>query len=406
MRPVQGIVIVALVAVSWYVLASLQGGWAFFQRQVLDENVFRFFESEHGGPSRDHAFYYYLPALFAGMIPWSLFFPLLGYFLYRSRLHEKKLLYLTGWFCSGLVFFSLASGKRANYLLPLYPAVAILLGVWWQELVEGSFRFSPLVKQLARGMALLLCAGLIVAVCLLVAHGIGIDLDHLVSPLLHPRDLNNLPIVAESLQQQFPVVFIWLLMLFLAIGWYFWGLRKGQWMYVFAALTVAASSSLYFTKALFHPLLAQERTYKPFMLGVRSTVKNAPLYFYHGAYDYGAIFYAARRIPVYKGDLADFPVDGGAGGPSYLLVWAEDWPTLVSTSDLRFEYLVCSEGRGPDKKHQLALIAVLPSLSENREQRGNSEADNEPLLPSSNDGKSKKVLSTDKEPIHDPLNDG
>jgi len=405
MRLVQGIVIVSLIAVSWYVLATVQGGWAFFQRQVLDENVFRFFEIEHGGPSRDRAFYYYGLTLFVGMIPWSLFFPLLGYFLYCSRLREKKLLYLAGWFCSGLVFFSLASGKRANYLLPLYPAVAILLGVWWQELVEGSLSFSPLVKQLACAMALLLCAGLVVAVCLLVAHGMGIDLAHLVSPLLHPRDLTNLPLVAESLQQQFPVVFIWLLMLFLAIGWYFWGLRNGQWTYVFAALTVATSSSLYFTKALFHPLLAQERTYKPFMLGVRSTVKNAPLYFYHGAYDYGAIFYAARRIPVYKGDLADFPVDEDAGAPSYLLVWEEDWPGLASTSDLRFEHLVCSEGRGPDKKHRLALIAVLPSLSENRARSESSKTGNEPLLPSSSDKDNQKMLSADQDHTRNPIND-
>jgi hypothetical protein len=98
------------------------------------------------------------------------------------------------------------------------------------------------------------------------------------------------------------------------------------------------------------------------MLGVRSTVKNAPLYFYHGAYDYGAIFYAARRIPVYKGDLADFPVDVHTGSPSYLLVWAEDWPAVAATSDLRFEHLVSSDGKGPDKKHRLALIAVLPSI--------------------------------------------
>ena len=53
----------------------------------------------------------------------------------------------------------------------------------------------------------------------------------------------------------------------------------------------------------FTPILAKERTYKPFMSGARSTVKNAPLYFYKDAYDYGAIFYAQRRIPSYTDDL-------------------------------------------------------------------------------------------------------
>ncbi|MGE0820685.1 MAG: ArnT family glycosyltransferase [Candidatus Binatia bacterium] len=357
----KGAGIVFGIAISWYLAAWWLGGWEFFHRQILDENVFRFFESEHGGPSRDHAFYYYIPTLFVGMLPWSLFFPLVGYFLYKSRPLESKLVYLVIWFLGGFLFFSLASGKRGNYLLPLYPAIALLLGVWWQELCDGSFRFSPLVKQIVRGLALLLCFVLTVMVGVLLAHGMGADLEHLVSPFLHPRDLRNLPLVADSIQRQFPVVCVWLLMIAMALGWYFWGLRRDQWMYVFAALTVATSSSLYFTKALFHPLLAQERTYKPFMLGVRSTVKNFPLYFYNEAYDYGAIFYAARHIPVYKGDLSDFPLDSD-GSPSYLLVREEDWPARFAESDLRFEHLVESEGLGPDKKHRLALIAVLPPL--------------------------------------------
>jgi 4-amino-4-deoxy-L-arabinose transferase-like glycosyltransferase len=386
-----GVAIVGVVALSWYVLASWIGGWEFFRRQVLDENVFRFFDSEQGGPSRDHAFYYYVPTLFVGMLPWSLFFPFVGYFLYRSGLQEKKLLYLVVWFLGGFIFFSLASGKRGNYLLPLYPAVAMLLGVWWQELVDGSFRFSPVVKQIARAAALLICVGLILIVAMLTAHGLGADLAHWISPFLHPRDVANLPVVAESIQQQFPVVVIWLTMLVFAVGWYVWGIRHNQWMYVFAALTVATSSSLYFTKALFHPLLAQERTYKPFMLGVRSTVKNAPLYFHKDAYDYGAIFYAARRIPVYKGDLADFPVDAVNGSPSYLLMWEEDWPAEVAGSDLRFEHLVASDGKGPDKKHRLALIAVLPAVAEDEstpKAEGRTESDN---LPATATAKNKPV---------------
>jgi len=238
----------------------------------------------------------------------------------------------------------------------------MLLGVWWQELVDGSLRFSPMTTKAVRIGALIICVGLALMVALLLAHGLGVDLEHLITPFLHPRDVGNLPLVAESIRQQFPVVVIWLTMLIFAVVWYVWGIRHNQWMYVFAALTVATSSSLYFTKALFHPLLAQERTYKPFMLGVRSTVKNSPLYFAKDVYDYGAIFYAARHIPVFKGDLADFPVNTVTGEPSYLLMWEEDWPRLVVGSDLRFEHLVASDGKGPDKKHRLALIAVLPMI--------------------------------------------
>jgi len=56
--------------------------------------------------------------------------------------------------------------------------------------------------------------------------------------------------------------------------------------------------SLYFTKALFTRLLAQSEPISRLCLAFVRPVKNAPLYFYNGVYDYGAIFYAARRIPV------------------------------------------------------------------------------------------------------------
>jgi 4-amino-4-deoxy-L-arabinose transferase-like glycosyltransferase len=377
MRLFEGAAIVIVVAISWYLLALEQAGWEFFRRQILNENVYRFFETEQGGPSRDHAWYYYLPALCAGMFPWSLFFPALIHFLYRSReeLRDPKVRYLLIWVVSGLIFFSLASGKRANYLLPLYPPIALLFANWWEELVEGQLLSSILAKRLARVNALVLCGAFALVILFLTAHSAGFDLDHIVSPFLHPRDRNNIPLVAYSLQSQFPVVLIWLLLLAFAIGWYLVGLRKDQWMSVFAALVVATSSSLYFTSALFHPLLARERTYKPFMLGVRSTVKNAPLYFYKGAYDYGAIFYANRHIPPAPPNLLTTPEppkaeEAQTTPPTYLLLWEEDWQTLSAT-DPRFEHLVTSEGRGPDKKHRLVLTAFMPEREHPQEGTAN-----------------------------------
>jgi 4-amino-4-deoxy-L-arabinose transferase-like glycosyltransferase len=362
MRLFEGAAIVSLIAASWYLLALEHAGWEFFRRQVLNENIYRFFDSEQGGPSRDHAWYYYGPALCAGMLPWSLFFPALAHFLYRSRekLQDPKTRYLLVWFIAGLIFFTLASGKRTNYILPLYPAAALLFAVWWEALTEGALASSVWATRLARVNAFILSAVSVLVFLFLIAHSAGFDLDHIVSPFLHPRDRANLPMVAYSLQSQFSVVVIWLLMLAFATVWYFWGLKQDQWMSVFAALTVATSSSLYFTNALFHPMLAWERTYKPFMIGVRSTVKNAPLYFYKDAYDYGAIFYANRHIPSHVDDLSTLKIDEHSSEPHYLLMWEEEWQTLSASADQRLEHLVTSEGKGPDKKHRLVLAALLP----------------------------------------------
>ncbi len=380
MKIVGGPLLALLIAASWYLLAMGQGGGEVFTRQILDENVFRFFDSDQGGPSREHAFWYYLPTLFAGMLPWSLFFPAMISVLYRSygQHEDAKRRYLVIWCVVEFLFFTLASGKRSNYILPLYPALAVLLGSWWQELMESSLAFSPVVKRLTRGSMLLLGYGFALIVIVLIAHSAGLDLAHMVSPFLHPRDQANLPLVAAGLQSHFSIVLVWLALLAFAVGWYFWGFKREQWMWVFAALTVLLSSSLYFTNALFHPILANERTYRPFMLGTRSTVKDAPLYFYKDAYDYGAIFYAGRHIPLYTdelADLADFADLTGkdnVSSPLYLFMREADWNGLATPESLRLEYLVKSEGKGPDKKHRLVLVALLPA--KNGTQPSSSEA--------------------------------
>ncbi len=380
----QGLLIAGGIAASWYALALLQGGGEFFQRQILDENVFRFFASEKGGPSREHTLIYYLPTLFVGMLPWSLFFPALGLTLYRADnlWREKKQLSLLLWVGAEFLFFTLASGKRSNYILPLYPALALLLGRWWQELIEGSRALSsPAIKRVVRGCALALGGAGVLILIVLVTHGVGFNLDHLVAPFLHPRDRANLPLIARSLQGQFPLVCIWITLLAGATGWYIWGLSRDRWVSVFAALTVSISASLYFANALFHPLLARERTYKSFMLGVRSTVQDAPLYFYHPASDYGAIFYADRRIPEMSQDALQQSSDAGhypsypgvrqedasqTDAALYLLVRETDWPALAESQPL-LERLVTSEGKGPDKKHRLVLAALLPRPEQNGE---------------------------------------
>src|SRR5262249_55907746 len=70
----------------------------------------------------------------------SLFFPGLGVFLYQRRhsLAEDHLLYPLVWFAGVFFFFSVALGKRGVYILPLYPAMALLFGAWWSLLEQGK----------------------------------------------------------------------------------------------------------------------------------------------------------------------------------------------------------------------------------------------------------------------------
>src|SRR5262245_49937254 len=134
-----GATIFLLVAGSWYGLALLQGGWSFFQRQIVDETLL----TGVGSYGQYKPFYYFVPVLFYNTLPWSWFFLGLGVFLYQRRhsLAEDHLLYPLVWFAGVFFFFSVALGKRGLYILPLYPATALLFG----EIGRASCRESLLI---------------------------------------------------------------------------------------------------------------------------------------------------------------------------------------------------------------------------------------------------------------------
>ena len=59
--------------------------------------------------------------------------------------------YLVAWVAVPLVAFSLLPTKRANYMLPALPAVALAAGLWWDRALAG---LAPLGRTLPRALAL------------------------------------------------------------------------------------------------------------------------------------------------------------------------------------------------------------------------------------------------------------
>lgn len=72
------------------------------------------------------SFFFYLPIILGGAYPWilALLAPLS---LWRQQLARDQLLRLcVSWLGLGLLFFSAVSGKLPTYVLPLFPAIALL----------------------------------------------------------------------------------------------------------------------------------------------------------------------------------------------------------------------------------------------------------------------------------------
>jgi 4-amino-4-deoxy-L-arabinose transferase-like glycosyltransferase len=60
----------------------------------------------------------------------------------RGKEVPKEFFFLLVWFVAIFLFFSFSKGKRAIYLLPLYPAASLMVGRFWDDYLSGSGRFS------------------------------------------------------------------------------------------------------------------------------------------------------------------------------------------------------------------------------------------------------------------------
>jgi len=140
MKLLTGMALFIVIVLSWYLPAVLKGGQTFLNETLLHQTIVRFAK----GTSHVRPIYYYFTNFPVDFLPWFLFLP--GAIVYglskRREGISKDFLFLLIWFVVIFVFFSFSKGKRAIYLLPLYPAASLLVGRFWDDYLSGSGRFS------------------------------------------------------------------------------------------------------------------------------------------------------------------------------------------------------------------------------------------------------------------------
>jgi 4-amino-4-deoxy-L-arabinose transferase-like glycosyltransferase len=115
-----GLLLFGVIAAPWFVVMSVKEK-EFFQFFFIDQHVLRFLTSKH---NRSGPIYYFLPVLFGGLFPWSVFIPRAAVRLWRVR--DLRPFFI--WSVVVFAFFSLSGSKLPTYILPIYPAVALILG--------------------------------------------------------------------------------------------------------------------------------------------------------------------------------------------------------------------------------------------------------------------------------------
>jgi 4-amino-4-deoxy-L-arabinose transferase-like glycosyltransferase len=261
----RGLIVMFLVSAPWYLWAGLND-LDYIKTFLWDHNILRFFASERS-IGHSEPFYYFLPVLLAGFIPWSFFLPVIFHYIWEKRKdhgHEERF-FLFVWFAAVFIFFSLSRNKLGTYILPAFPPLALLTGDFFRHFIDKETR--PWVRRWV------ISATLIWLVSLL-------SISPLTEMFLRNRHPQYLPI-------DFPFFPIALLILLTALAWI---LRRVKW-----TPWIVICSFLWLAFWFFENKAIQ-------ISELKSTREMARIVEESGAKDYRVVILRAESFPFYMSD--------------------------------------------------------------------------------------------------------
>lgn len=148
MRIFLGMLIIFCLSAPWYLLVTWRNGWDYINSFFGYHNIERFTEVVNGHSA---PWYFYFLVVLIGFAPYSVFLPLA---MAKQRFWQRSLwvaeqrsqqlgLFACVWFIAIFTFFSIAVTKLPSYVLPLMPAVAILIALLWGDLFPENNQDTP-----------------------------------------------------------------------------------------------------------------------------------------------------------------------------------------------------------------------------------------------------------------------
>ncbi|HEY7319695.1 MAG TPA: glycosyltransferase family 39 protein [Candidatus Binatia bacterium] len=347
-----GAVLTLVLAGGWYGLAITRGGEGFVDRQLLQENLKRFF----GGSGHSHPIYYYVPYLFSLGLPWSFFFPfLLWDLLKKSRTGGDDHLFLESWFAIMFVFFSLSAGKRPVYLLPIYPPLSLLLADWIYEQNRSMGWRLLLYRTVAAVAAATAVVLLVISFGAIWNHEPGWFFGPIAS-LLKPKDRANLLLVQNAFDDfgaVFTVIILVMALLWFALGRAFW-LGETRWA-ALLMLGIAIVSGVV-SRATVIPVIAADKSYREFVVALdRETAPEAQIYLFGEFNSDPVIFYHQKPMDVLEQPLAEMAKKVGSG-TDYVIMPRQNWEEIEKIRPGLPPPILSSTGKGAEGDAPLVLV--------------------------------------------------
>ncbi len=150
-----------LVALPWALMIHAKEG-DFWQYFFWTEHIQRFMSDN---PQHPEPFWYFLPVMAAGALPWTYLIPAVARGFQKPDLKDSLIRYALCWFVFPFLFFSASSGKLGTYILPCFPPFAILIargllkylsgekrrafniGIWTAVVISGLLALAVFVSQ-------------------------------------------------------------------------------------------------------------------------------------------------------------------------------------------------------------------------------------------------------------------
>ena len=148
----RGLALFLLLAAPWFVVVSVRNP-EFARFFFIHEHFERFLTTEH---RRTGAWWYFLPLLAIGLLPWT------GVFLWGIRRSWTEPVaagsfawprFCLIWCAFVLVFFSISGSKLPSYILPIFPAAGLVLGVQLERMSSRTLAvFATIIASTTAAM--------------------------------------------------------------------------------------------------------------------------------------------------------------------------------------------------------------------------------------------------------------
>lgn len=241
-----GALLAAAIPAVWWILAFMEGAPKEYFTTMLGE---KFLQRAVASAGHAHPFYFFFWHFPVEFMPWTIFAPAAWMTLSDTRLRRR----LAAWMLFVIVFFSLFVCKRIEYILPAYPAAAMLVAGGWNGLARLRRKTT-----MALGMA---------AICLILIIGIGETIA-----IFLPR---------IPLANRLPLIPCALIMTFGGVAALFVFRRErfsNRWFYVFAGILFAHQTAV---STLVYPSFNDLKSPLEFARAVKPCLPpGQPLYIY------------------------------------------------------------------------------------------------------------------------------